>query len=126
MDPQHRLHAIEDSGAPLDDVAGSATSVFVGAFMYDHLVMPAAAEVVATTLLSYPYFMGPLEHDLVESLAMIRGKPTDIPLYSKVTAALEPEHIWTLIDNGFNLFVEVGPGPVLLSSTREIRPGRKP
>lgn len=50
MDPQQRLaleasvHAFEDSGTPLQKVAGSKTSVFLGAFMYDHLCMQTATD----------------------------------------------------------------------------------
>ncbi|KAK5214208.1 hypothetical protein LTR41_000400 [Exophiala xenobiotica] len=50
IDPQQRLvleasyHALEDSGTTLEEVAGSQTSVFLGAFMYDHLVIQAATE----------------------------------------------------------------------------------
>ncbi|KAH6885006.1 fatty acid synthase S-acetyltransferase [Thelonectria olida] len=43
LDPQQRLaleatyHALEDAGIPVENVAGSRTSVFMGAFMYDHM-----------------------------------------------------------------------------------------
>ncbi|KIY04109.1 uncharacterized protein Z520_00801 [Fonsecaea multimorphosa CBS 102226] len=50
IDPQQRLvleasfHALEDSGTTLEQVAGSQTSVFLGAFMYDHLCIQTAME----------------------------------------------------------------------------------
>jgi acyl transferase domain-containing protein/surfactin synthase thioesterase subunit/NADPH-dependent curcumin reductase CurA/NADP-dependent 3-hydroxy acid dehydrogenase YdfG len=48
IDPQQRLtleatyHALEDAGVPVESVAGSRTSVFMGAFMYDHLCTQTA------------------------------------------------------------------------------------
>ncbi|KAH8660863.1 fatty acid synthase S-acetyltransferase [Tricladium varicosporioides] len=48
IDPQQRLtleatyHAFEDAGVPTENVAGSRTSVFMGAFMYDHLCTQTA------------------------------------------------------------------------------------
>ena len=45
IDPQQRFaleaayDALEDGGAPLEMVAGSRTSVFLGSFMYDHLCL---------------------------------------------------------------------------------------
>ncbi|OGE57109.1 hypothetical protein PENARI_c002G04917 [Penicillium arizonense] len=48
MDPQQRLaleasvHALEDSGTTLEQVAGSQTSVFIGTFMSDHLCIQTA------------------------------------------------------------------------------------
>ncbi|PLB36519.1 fatty acid synthase S-acetyltransferase [Aspergillus candidus] len=50
IDPQQRLaleasvHALQDSGTPLEKVAGSRTSVFLGTFMYDHLSIQTATE----------------------------------------------------------------------------------
>ncbi|PLN77506.1 fatty acid synthase S-acetyltransferase [Aspergillus taichungensis] len=50
IDPQQRLaleasvHALQDSGTPLQKVSGSRTSVFLGTFMYDHLSIQAATE----------------------------------------------------------------------------------
>ncbi|PHH79082.1 hypothetical protein CDD80_5641 [Ophiocordyceps camponoti-rufipedis] len=125
---------------------GPRTTIMTGDSTALHLIeshLKARQVFVRSVNVEVPYhshFMDPLEHDLVESLATIRGVPTDIPLYSTVTASLEPGthldgHYWfdnvrkpvryvetaaKLIDNGFNLFVEVGPHPVLLSGTREI------
>jgi acyl transferase domain-containing protein len=48
IDPQQRLtleatyHALEDVGLPIENVAGSRTSVFMGAFMYYHLCTQTA------------------------------------------------------------------------------------
>jgi acyl transferase domain-containing protein/surfactin synthase thioesterase subunit/NADPH-dependent curcumin reductase CurA/NADP-dependent 3-hydroxy acid dehydrogenase YdfG len=48
IDPQQRLtleatyHALEDAGVPIENVAGTRTSVFMGAFMYDHLCTQTA------------------------------------------------------------------------------------
>ncbi|RDA87207.1 hypothetical protein CP532_2547, partial [Ophiocordyceps camponoti-leonardi (nom. inval.)] len=51
LDPQQRLalevayHALEDGGAPMEKVAASKTSCFVGGFMYDHMCMQSDASV---------------------------------------------------------------------------------
>jgi acyl transferase domain-containing protein/NADPH:quinone reductase-like Zn-dependent oxidoreductase/surfactin synthase thioesterase subunit len=50
IDPQQRLllevthEALEDAGLPIERMAGSRTSVFIGSFMYDYLCMQTAAE----------------------------------------------------------------------------------
>ncbi|RCI17302.1 hypothetical protein L249_3232 [Ophiocordyceps polyrhachis-furcata BCC 54312] len=51
LDPQQRLaleaayHALEDGGAPLEKVAASRTSCFVGGFAYDHMCMQSESAV---------------------------------------------------------------------------------
>ncbi|KAE8351975.1 polyketide synthase [Aspergillus coremiiformis] len=50
IDPQQRLvleasvHALEDSGTALEQVAGSRTGVFIGTFAYDHLAIQLTPE----------------------------------------------------------------------------------
>ncbi|KAM5364053.1 hypothetical protein ACJZ2D_011670 [Fusarium nematophilum] len=49
LDPQQRLaleatyHALEDAGVPAEKIAGTRTSVFMGAFMYDHMCSQTSA-----------------------------------------------------------------------------------
>ncbi|WP_339513461.1 type I polyketide synthase [Pseudomonas sp. RL_15y_Pfl2_60] len=89
--------------------------------------------------------MEPLKPELRSTLASLDPKPSKIPLYSTVTANLinqDPNHhlgfdaeywcdnvrnpvyfadtINTMIDDGFTLFIEVGPHPVLRRSLEEI------
>ncbi|RDA91998.1 hypothetical protein CP533_6042 [Ophiocordyceps camponoti-saundersi (nom. inval.)] len=51
LDPQQRLaleaayHALEDGGVPMEKVAGSRTSCFIGGFMYDHMCMQSDSAV---------------------------------------------------------------------------------
>ncbi|KAH7476085.1 Mycocerosic acid synthase [Fusarium oxysporum f. sp. matthiolae] len=88
----------------------------------------------------HSHFMDPLETDLTDALASIQGIPTNISLYSTVTASIEPgthltgkywfdnvrkpvryvETAKRLIDDGYNFVVEIGPHPVLVSGTRDI------
>lgn len=50
MDPQQRVllevayEAIEDAGIPVEKLAGSRTSVFIGSFMYDYLCQQTGSE----------------------------------------------------------------------------------
>ncbi len=50
IDPQQRLllevahEAIEDAGIPVEQLAGSRTSVFIGSFMYDYLCQQTGSE----------------------------------------------------------------------------------
>jgi acyl transferase domain-containing protein len=50
IDPQQRLvleasvHALQDSGTLVENMAGSRTSVFMGTFMYDHMTMQMVTE----------------------------------------------------------------------------------
>lgn len=50
IDPQQRLllevahEAFEDAGLPVEQMAGSRTSVFIGSFMYDYLCMQVASD----------------------------------------------------------------------------------
>jgi acyl transferase domain-containing protein/acyl carrier protein len=83
--------------------------------------------------------MDPLRTELIEVLRRLEPKPATIPLYSTVTGALADgrqfgaEYWWrnvrepvefrraveSLIDDGFDRFLEVGPHPVLASSINE-------
>ncbi|MGA1863714.1 MAG: SDR family NAD(P)-dependent oxidoreductase [bacterium] len=87
----------------------------------------------------HSYFMEPLKEDLSHSLASIEPKRNTIPVYSTVTGGRvekdafdasywfknirEPVYfakaINTILDDGYGLFLEVGPHPVLSSYIKE-------
>jgi acyl transferase domain-containing protein/NADPH:quinone reductase-like Zn-dependent oxidoreductase/surfactin synthase thioesterase subunit len=93
----------------------------------------------------HSHFMDPLEDELLEVLSYIRGKQTELRLYSTVTAAIEPgthltgtywfnnirkpvryvETVEHMIEDGMNFLVEIGPHPVLISGTRDIAEAAK-
>ncbi|KAI9039457.1 Acyl transferase/acyl hydrolase/lysophospholipase [Aspergillus affinis] len=93
----------------------------------------------------YSRFMDPLKDELVTALSPIRGKRTEINLYSTVTASVgSGAHIngdyWfrnirnpvryvetasRMIEDGLNFLVEVGPHPVLISGTKDIAEAAK-
>jgi acyl transferase domain-containing protein/NADPH:quinone reductase-like Zn-dependent oxidoreductase/surfactin synthase thioesterase subunit len=84
-------------------------------------------------------FMDPLEAEVLRDLAPYTGRAVSIPLYSSVTARVERgDHLnaryWfsnirepvryvdtvrAMARDGFGVFIEVGPHPVLLGGTRD-------
>jgi acyl transferase domain-containing protein/threonine dehydrogenase-like Zn-dependent dehydrogenase/short-subunit dehydrogenase/acyl carrier protein len=97
---------------------------------------------------SVPYhspLMRLVKDDLLESIKDIKGSETKVDLYSTVTGdVLSPDqidnHYWydnvrepvefaktmdKLLDDGYTVFVEVGPHPVLKNSIRECTKNRK-
>lgn len=90
----------------------------------------------------HSHFMDPLKTELLESFSVsgVRSKCTDIALYSTVTTFIEPGthlngHYWfenvrkpvryvetatRMLQDGCNVFIEIGPHPVLVSGTREV------
>ncbi|KAJ5356330.1 hypothetical protein N7517_010939 [Penicillium concentricum] len=90
-------------------------------------------------------FMDPLENELVAALSSVQGKQTTINLYSTVTTRIEPgthlsgeywfqnvrspvrflETAERMLEDGYDLLVEIGPHPVLVSGTRELAQSAK-
>lgn len=88
----------------------------------------------------HSHFMDPLEAELIKSMSEVCGKRTDTTLYSTVTTCIEPgthltgkywfenvrkpvryvETATRMLQDGCNIFIEIGPHPVLVSGTREI------
>jgi len=81
----------------------------------------------------HSHYMDPLEAELVETLGQYSASDPIVPLYSTVTTSLQDaskinggywydnvrqpvrfaQTIETMIDDGFNIFIEIGPHPVL-------------
>lgn len=81
----------------------------------------------------------PLREELVRGLAGLQPKPSELPFYSTVTAAVQPgtdldpaywslnlrqpvrfaETTARLLEDGFTIFVELSPHPILLSALDE-------
>ncbi|KAK5997058.1 Erythronolide synthase [Cladobotryum mycophilum] len=90
-------------------------------------------------------FMDPLEAELVKTLSKADSKLTNVPLYSTVTACVEPgthltgqywfenvrkpvryvETVTRMLADGYNFFIEIGPHPVLVSGTRGVAESAK-
>jgi len=88
----------------------------------------------------HSHFMDPLRAELLESLAAIQPRSAAIPLYSTVTGTrvdgrgVDAQYWWQnvrgtvlfasamsqVIQDGYNVFVELGPHPVLASSMSEL------
>jgi acyl transferase domain-containing protein/aryl carrier-like protein len=87
----------------------------------------------------HSHYMEPLKSELIEDLEGLVINPTALPLYSTVTGTLidgrqlDAEYWWRnvrdpvhfasaaqeLLNDGYNVFVEIGPHPVLSSSIAE-------
>ncbi len=87
----------------------------------------------------HSYQMDPLKDELYRSLGNVKARKSDIPLYSTVTGTLMTgeefgcEYWWdnvrqpvrfakaaqTVVNDGYNIFVEVGPHPVLRTNINE-------
>lgn len=88
----------------------------------------------------HSHHMEPLEDAMLSALGGVRGVPATTPLYSTVSGAREPgthlegrywydnvrrpvlmtQALTRMLDDGFNLFVEVGPHPVLLQGALDL------
>ena len=84
-------------------------------------------------------FMDPLEPALIAELSPFGGAPASLPLYSTVTAqrgtgthltgqywfdnvrrpVRYADTVRCMLDDGYDVFIEIGPHPVLVSGTRE-------
>lgn len=95
---------------------------------------------VNVTIPYHSHHMDPLAEELIEQLGQYKTAKTQIPLYSTVTAniitadrlnghywflnvrkpVLFTETIKSMLDDGFNTFIEIGPHPVLVSGIKDL------
>lgn len=148
MTPQTLDQAVRDAG-PLVSVAAinspNAVTLSGDAAILENMARQLETFGVFHRFLSvkvpyHSHLMDPLREDLLAGLAGLRGRNADIPLYSTVTGTridgggVDAGYWWQnvratvlfaaafsqMIADGYGVFVELSPHPVLASSMREL------